>query len=102
MADAESRQTHLGFANLCDNYAPEHLEEASPVLYVTTASRPVFLTTFTIDSMPPRQAGLMAASLTDSEIENILTTLPGQGHAWPAWDKVKSAAIPFLHKYKKA
>jgi acetyl esterase/lipase len=70
----------------------------SPVSFVTSASKPMFIVFSINDEMPYTQLGDFTSALNSAGVTNYeQTTLGGSGHAWDNWASVKTSAIAFLN-----
>lgn len=87
----------ISFSNSVNNYAPGQLRDASPNIYITGSSSPLFLIAYATDSMPPGQYNLGKSVWTASGAPLQAQLLPGAGHSFDAWATMSDDAIVFLN-----
>ena len=103
----EKSLNHKGqFKSKVQNYAHSTdkavLLASSPISKVTASASPMLLVETENDSMPPNQMLVMEAKLKSLGVTNYKTImLPGGGHSFANWPKVKDQCIAFLNSVLK-
>lgn len=106
-SDEKSLSYKGQFKSKVENYAHSTdkavLLASSPISKVTASVSPMLLVETENDSMPPNQMLVMEAKLKSLGVTNFKTImLPGGGHSFANWPKVKDQCMAFLESVLKA
>jgi acetyl esterase/lipase len=90
------------FRNDVNNYAPNHLAEASPNALFTSGQPPIFVIAFAQDHIPTPQHTIACSHLDALGASYADLLLPGAGHSWDAWrvSGVPAQVIAFLNAHR--